>query len=631
MTNPRLLLTLICWLIVSLGNHAQDADGYTKLPLGDLSSFRPQAGNWQIVGEVMMNPQVDWHQQANHEARDDRGKRKRKRQTKPEPPQAVTIKAGEGILLNLNDEERRDPLLTTWEHGDIQLDLEVMLPKGSNSGIYLQGRYEVQLFDSWGVKHPKFSDIGGIYRNWESEPGKIYMGKAPLSNPSKAPGLWQTLSISFRAPRFDGSGVKTTNAHLNYVDLNGVRIHENLDIPLPTGGPIENNEKPEGPLMIQGDHGPVAFRNIRYKMLQESRVELTDVVYSLHYGEFLNRQQIAASSSVKTDSLSSLTAEVTEEPDQFAIVYQGNLEIPQKETYIFNLAYTGGAFLTIDSAVVVDSQTPDGWWPRTSGRISLDPGSHKLKLIYFKNAAWMPPRLSLTVQASNTYPKPLHAASSYPPADDPVADIVIDPQGEVRLLRAFLDYKGDSRQRLTHTIGVGDPTGVHYAYDIASGNLVCVWRGEFADATPMWHDRGNGSFKPRGAAMYLPMGSPLRSASGQPLVEITPIGYTLDPHTGRPVFQYQSGKVAVTNKIYPQKDGKGVVHEVSVDSAAGDVKYCIASGSDIRAMPDGSFAVDDFSYYLRVSQGTVNIVEGAGEQELVAEINDAPIKYSLIW
>ncbi|NJO01592.1 MAG: DUF1080 domain-containing protein [Bacteroidia bacterium] len=94
---------------------------------------------------------------------------------------------GQGILINMNNDTLKDHLLTTWEHGDIELELEVMVPKGSNSGIYLQGRYEVQLLDSWGKADPAYSDIGGIYRNWETEPAKIYAGKAPSPMPPKPP------------------------------------------------------------------------------------------------------------------------------------------------------------------------------------------------------------------------------------------------------------------------------------------------------------------------------------------------------------------------------------------------------------------------------------------------------------
>jgi hypothetical protein len=63
------------------------------------------------------------------------------------------------------------------------------------------------------------SDIGGIYLNWEKEKGKIYLGKAPLSNPAKAPGLWQKLKITFHAPRFDAAGKKIANSRFVSVDL----------------------------------------------------------------------------------------------------------------------------------------------------------------------------------------------------------------------------------------------------------------------------------------------------------------------------------------------------------------------------------------------------------------------------
>ncbi|MBK5279956.1 MAG: DUF1080 domain-containing protein [Bacteroidia bacterium] len=228
-----------------------------------MSDFKPQAGNWQIVGDVTMNPNIDIHPPKVVAPVEQKKKGKRvKEQPAAEHPKAVSFSAGKGILLNLNDETSKDNLITTFEHGDIELELEVMIPKGSNSGIYLQGRYEVQLLDSWGVKDPAYSDIGGIYRNWETEKGKIYMGKAPITNPAKAPGLWQKFKISFRAPKFNASGEKIANAKFVSVELNGVKIHDNVEVPLPTGGPVHNNEKPTGPLMIQGDHGPVAFLSL---------------------------------------------------------------------------------------------------------------------------------------------------------------------------------------------------------------------------------------------------------------------------------------------------------------------------------------------------------------------------------
>ena len=219
--------TLVFFLFVCLSTLS--AQTYkiplTALSLDDMSAFRAQAGNWQLFSDVSMDRKIDVHENGNG---------------------SVKTKAGKGVIVNLNDKTKRDALLTTFEHGDIDLELEFMMPKGSNSGIYLQGRYEVQLYDSWGVRYPKYSDLGGIYRNWETARDSIYMGKAPLSNPAKAAGLWQKMEISFRAPRFDASGKKVANAHLNSVIINGVTIHENAEIPFFTGGPIEANEKPSG-------------------------------------------------------------------------------------------------------------------------------------------------------------------------------------------------------------------------------------------------------------------------------------------------------------------------------------------------------------------------------------------------
>jgi len=131
-----------------------------SLPLQDLSDFKTQAGNWIIVGDVTMNPDVDIHEKHEAVAPVTSRKHKKSSASAEQHPFPVTYKPGTGILLNMNDDAKKTNLQTVFEHSDIELELEVMLPKGSNSGIYLQGRYEVQLLDSWGVKDPSFSDIG---------------------------------------------------------------------------------------------------------------------------------------------------------------------------------------------------------------------------------------------------------------------------------------------------------------------------------------------------------------------------------------------------------------------------------------------------------------------------------------
>jgi hypothetical protein len=84
----------------------------------------------------------------------------------------------------------------------------------------------------------------------------------------KPPGEWNTYDISFRAPRFDAQGKKTENAKFISVTLNGRKIHENVEVPEPTGGQLPGGERATGPLMFQGNHGIVAFRNVRVKPIE---------------------------------------------------------------------------------------------------------------------------------------------------------------------------------------------------------------------------------------------------------------------------------------------------------------------------------------------------------------------------
>jgi len=205
----------------------------------DLTGWRQPAGEWRSAGAVSLDPADD---------------------------KKFALEPGQGVLVN-GAQGRTVDLLSDFEHGDVEAHIEFVVPKGSNSGVYFQGRYEIQVFDSWGVEHPKHSDCGGIYERWKNDKG--YEGHAPRVNASKAPGQWQSFDVVFRAPRFDASGKKTENARFLKVAHNGQIVHENVEVTGPTrAAHWENDEKPLGPLMLQGDHGPVAYRNLRLKPLK---------------------------------------------------------------------------------------------------------------------------------------------------------------------------------------------------------------------------------------------------------------------------------------------------------------------------------------------------------------------------
>jgi hypothetical protein len=87
-------------------------------------------------------------------------------------------------------------------------------------------------------------------------------------NAAKPAGEWQTLDVTFRSPRFDAKGEKIENAKVVKAVLNGKVIHENQELKHPTGSNWTKKEAPTGPFMLQADHGPVAFRNVRIRELK---------------------------------------------------------------------------------------------------------------------------------------------------------------------------------------------------------------------------------------------------------------------------------------------------------------------------------------------------------------------------
>lgn len=166
---------------------------------------------------------------------------------------------------------RKGSVLTKQKFGDQKLHIEFRTPhmpdasKGSqargNSGVYLQGRYEIQVLDSYGLDRPIQND----------DCGALYKLITPSYNACLPPNEWQSYDITFHAPKFDKSGKKMIKKGRLTVVQNGITIIDDKEIPGTTAGGVDDNPKKRGtqydvakpgPLMLQ-DHGnTVAFRNI---------------------------------------------------------------------------------------------------------------------------------------------------------------------------------------------------------------------------------------------------------------------------------------------------------------------------------------------------------------------------------
>jgi hypothetical protein len=151
-----------------------------------------------------------------------------------------TVKPG-GILANTAGGAN---LMTTRKYDDFKLHLEFRYPPEGNSGVYLRGRHEVQVEDTRETQYPLPDGIGGVY-------GFLY----PNENAARGPGTWNTYDITLVGRRVT-------------IVLNGRTVICDQIIPGPTGGALDADEGAPGPILLQGDHTAVEYRNVTIRTAQ---------------------------------------------------------------------------------------------------------------------------------------------------------------------------------------------------------------------------------------------------------------------------------------------------------------------------------------------------------------------------
>ncbi len=623
MVRPFYLIIIIFFLYACSHSRKNPATTQTTLPyeaiaLTSTDPFKDADENWQIAGNVYVNRTEDRHLEKYE---------------------------GSGILVNLPDEEHKGNLFSGFEHGDIELELDFMMPKGSNSGVYLQSRYEVQLLDSWGVNDPKYGDCGGIYQRWdESRPEgkKGYEGHPPRINAAKAPGLWQHLKIRFKAPDFDENGQKIANAKFEEVILNGVTIHENVEVTGPTRAAAFEDEAPLAPLMIQGDHGPVAFRNIHYKKYGNKKIQLESIDYQLYEGEFSSFDTLASLEPQKESTTDSLSYLVNREYEKYALQFVGTMKVPTSGEYLFKVQASGGYTLKIDGEPLNDYAYNDFTDKNEAYKVTLEEGDHTFSFLYIKVSRPWAKGMGLFYEGPEIPMQPLHASASLPTPNVP-EPIIVHANSSPELQRGFLMHNHIKR---THCIAVGTPEKIHFAYDLSQGALLDAWSGEFIDATDMWHKRGN-------AQLMTPLGNVIeffskpsfailadaQAAWPDTIATKTPQyykGYALDS-TGLPIFNFQLKNTKIADHISPKTDDERSLHREIYFQGDDNRLYCrIAEGDMIEKLPNGTYAIDDKSYYLETDPADELVLRNTGEKtELICPVNtsggEAMVKYTLIW
>ncbi|MBL9187167.1 MAG: DUF1080 domain-containing protein [Opitutaceae bacterium] len=603
-----------------------------SLPLDSLAAFRPVGANWKLASDLTGDPRRD-----------------------------KTLAATEGTgLLVCNpgkEKETRTHLITTWEHGDLQLDLEFLLTPGSNSGVYLQGRYEVQLFDSWGVKEPKPADAGGIYHRWDATRGagqEAFDGIAPRANASRAPGLWQKLHVEFQAPRFDATGKKTRNARFTKVVLNGFTLHENVEISGPTRSSLANDEKPLGPLMIQGDHGPIALRSLAVKRYTSSGpLAVSGLSYKLYAGNYSSVGSYDTEKPKAEGALDRFTHAAIEKSGRFALAISGSIEAPRAGAYRFSADSSGATRLLIDGNPAIIPLERGG----QPGIITLTAGKHafRLDLVHSVNSRpildltaegpGIAPHL-VTVREANAPPAPAKKGAAAARKSAPTKKLLVEPTDRVLLQRGFVPFH--PRKRL-YAASVGSPAGVHFAYDFETGTILRAWRGSFVDAQAMWEGRGNDQTAvATGPALTFhdkPTLALIEQAAvgdwpDQPEALWSSRGYVIEAD-GTPVFLSRLAEIDVRDRIAATTDSRGLTRTLELKGKlpSWSTWVLLAESTSITPQPGGAgWIVGDREWFIdwpatAAHRPVVRHVNG--KQQLAVALNagnlEKPITYSILW
>ena len=176
----------------------------------------------------------------------------------------ATWKVADGAMTSVGGDIRSKEAFA-----DVYLHLEWMEPDmpeaqgqgRGNSGVTLQGRYEIQVLDSYGIDVPGKGDCGAVYAQY-----------AALVNACRPPLEWQTYDIIFRAPRFDADGKLLEHARFTVLQ-NGIVIQNNVQVTGLNYPPMDADPSTPGPLVLQ-DHGcPVQYRNVWFVPLPEKGSE----------------------------------------------------------------------------------------------------------------------------------------------------------------------------------------------------------------------------------------------------------------------------------------------------------------------------------------------------------------------
>ena len=512
--------------------------------------------------------------------------------------------AGNKILFSNTPGKTTSKLITA----DAKVRFEFLLGNSSDGVFYIQGRHGIVLSNTRAT--------GAIIR----PDGTLQL---PEQNAGKAVGLWQNVEVTFSDASFGGSLI------IEKVTLNGVLIHQGYVIPT-TG-------TNEGPLAFENKSGTVAVRNVQYlKYSKEKPIKLTDLNYEM-YETWDWNQQFAPKKDTPNDkgTATTLTKDFGAGFNRFLLIFRGNIDVEKDGSYSLIADYAGKGSLKVDGKDVLPMESGESYRKPRAAFIDLKKGKHPFELRY--NKVWWKAELGLFAAGPEIRPYALHAETSLP-SPQAVGEIDITPTSQVELIRSFVMFNGKKR---THVISIGTPAGTHYTYDLDQGTLLYAWRGDFADVTEMFYQRGEPQLlRPRGVKTTF---------SGKPTVamlaeananmpdtldeykDLVYKGYSLDAG-GLPSFKYQYKGAELTEKIVPSADG-GITTTITANGG-GNLYVKLGEAKTITVVNKGFYLLEspDNDSYIQLDAKLKPVVRNAtkGGQEIILPLAGS-VSFTTLW
>ncbi|WP_460913986.1 PA14 domain-containing protein [Spirosoma areae] len=447
-----------------------------------------------------------------------------------------------------------------------------------------------------------------------------------LARLMKSPGLWQTVEIWYK------TGGRKGPSMLEKLALNGVTVRE--------GYTLTNNTL--GPLTVLSPQGTVAIRNVGYRVMSPRNVAQwsSPVSYTIVEGGYIQDPQEATRRKIlKQDTTAQLNYEVSYgQPRQYTILFSGKLNALLAGEYQFELNQGGVAGVWIDGKEVIPASHRE-LGQASTGQATLTAGPHDVR-VYFSRS-WFRPGLGLFVSQAGTRPQPLHALASLPDPD-PVGVLSVKADLKPQLIRSFVQLPGEKSKR-THSLSVGSPTGMHYTLDLNQMALLQAWKGDFADVTEMWYERGEPQvLTPLGVTTRLPAQSvlmimtnentPWPDSVGENVLQYK--GLTINKE-GFPTVEYGLAGMAVTDAVRPGSDG--LDRTLTLTGAPDGTPYCrVAAGASVEEVSKGLYAINDRSYFVRFDpKASVKLRQSNGKQELLLPVElkngTGAVQYSIVF